>query len=138
MNQTPIVIFVCEHGAAKSIVAAAYFDKLAKEAGFDRKALARGTNPEMELSPLAVAGLWRDGLKPKETIPQLLSTTDVKSAQRLIAFCDLPAEYNDLAIIEQWEDIPPISENYETARDVLIPRIKHLLQALESGSDGKE
>src|SRR5260370_1083705 len=29
MSQNPIIIFVCEHGAAKSIIAAAYFNKLA-------------------------------------------------------------------------------------------------------------
>jgi pantothenate kinase-related protein Tda10 len=30
-EQTPVVIFVCEHGAAKSILSAALFNKLAQE-----------------------------------------------------------------------------------------------------------
>ncbi len=27
----PVVVFVCEHGSAKSVVAAAYFNQLARE-----------------------------------------------------------------------------------------------------------
>ena len=32
-SKAPMILFVCEHGAAKSVIAAAYFDKLAKERG---------------------------------------------------------------------------------------------------------
>lgn len=32
-EKTPAILFVCEHGAAKSVLAAAYFDKLARNAG---------------------------------------------------------------------------------------------------------
>ncbi len=31
MDQEPVVLFVCEHGTAKSIVAAAHFNKIAQE-----------------------------------------------------------------------------------------------------------
>jgi arsenate reductase len=51
MNQTPVIIFVCEHGAAKSVIAATYFNHLAEKAGSARRAIARGINPERELSP---------------------------------------------------------------------------------------
>ena len=33
----PAVIFVCEHGAAKSLIAAAYFNKLAAERGMKER-----------------------------------------------------------------------------------------------------
>ena len=42
MTQNSIVIFVCEHGAAKSILAAAYFNKLARESNLRLTAMARG------------------------------------------------------------------------------------------------
>ena len=38
----PAVIFVCEHGAAKSVVATAYFNKLASERGLPYRASFRG------------------------------------------------------------------------------------------------
>jgi hypothetical protein len=30
-QSNPTIVFVCEHGAAKSVIAAAYFNKLAQE-----------------------------------------------------------------------------------------------------------
>ena len=39
------VVFVCEHGAAKSVVATAYFNTLAAERGLPFRATFRGTAP---------------------------------------------------------------------------------------------
>ena len=127
MPQDPVIIFVCEHGAAKSILAAAYFNKLAGEKHLNLQAIARGTNPDQALSPQTVAGLQEDGLTPSEAVPRELSLADVESAQRIIAFCELPVEYRGKAPIERWEDVPPVSENYEKARNAIIERINHLL-----------
>src|SRR5688500_10210927 len=74
MNQdNPIIVFVCEHGAAKSVIAAAYFNKLAQQANSEVRAIARGTHPDRELSPKAITGLKDDGLSPTERVPQQLS-----------------------------------------------------------------
>ena len=70
MNRDSVIVFVCEHGAAKSIIAAAYFNQLAAEMGSDLRAVARGTDPDPELSPQAIKGLSEDGLTPKESAPQ--------------------------------------------------------------------
>lgn len=43
-----LILFVCEHGAAKSVIAVAYFNKMAQGMGVDQRALARGTNPDPE------------------------------------------------------------------------------------------
>jgi len=122
-----MIVFVCEHGAAKSILAAAYFNQLARKMGLDLQAVARGTNPDNELSPQTVKGLSEDGLTPTETAPQKLTEADVQSAQRVIAFCELPTEYQGQAKIERWDDIPPVSENYEQARDAIVERIHQML-----------
>ena len=95
------VVFVCEHGAAKSVIAAAYFNKLAGERNVDLHAIARGTTPDAELSPKAIAGLRIDGLIPEASAPIKLSLADVESAGRIITFCDLPEEYQNRAIVEQ-------------------------------------
>ena len=57
----PAVIFVCEHGAAKSVIATAYFNKFAAE----RKLPFRATFVEPvpgRLSVRAVEGLKADGV----------------------------------------------------------------------------
>jgi protein-tyrosine-phosphatase len=129
-HSTPTIIFVCEHGAAKSIIAAAYFKRLAQERDLEFFALARGTNPDPELSPKTVLGLQQDGLASTETTPQLLSLQEVVSAQRVISFCDLPVEHQQKTIVEQWEDVPPVSEDYEKARDAILAHLNFLMTNL--------
>jgi protein-tyrosine-phosphatase len=126
MNQKSIIVFVCEHGAAKSILAAAYFNKVASEMGLEQRAIARGTDPDEALSSQVVAGLSKDGLHPTESKPQKLTEADLQNAQHVISFCELPVAYRPFTA-EQWERMPPVSENYEQARDAIIERIRQFL-----------
>lgn len=127
MSPDLLIVFVCEHGAAKSVIAAAYFNRFARDAGLSLHAVARGTNPDQELSRVAVMGLQADGLAPTESVPQKLLPEEVESAQRLITFCELPHEHMEKTVVERWDSIPPVSENYEKARDVIIERVRDLL-----------
>jgi len=130
MNQKNVIVFVCEHGAAKSIVASAYFNKIAAEKELGFRSIARGTHPEAELGPMAVAGLITDGLNPTERVPQKLSPADVESAKRIITFCDLPPDYKTDSPIESWEDVPAVSNGYEAARDAIIGYLQQLITNL--------
>jgi protein-tyrosine-phosphatase len=134
INNKRVIVFVCEHGAAKSILAAAYFNHFAKQSGLEFEAIARGTNPDPEISQQTVAGLSMDGLKPSESVPQKLSTDDIQSAERIIGFCDLPSEVREPFIVEQWEGIPAVSEDYDKARDAILERINYLIHNLRSSS----
>jgi protein-tyrosine-phosphatase len=128
--EQPVIIFVCEHGAAKSIVAAAYFNQFIQETGLNLQAIARGTNPDTTLLPEAIQGLAKDGLTPGEATPQKLTPADIQSAQRMIAFCELPVEYQGQVIVERW-DVPPVSENYEVARDAIIQHIRYFVSQIK-------
>ena len=130
MNLNSIIIFVCEHGAAKSVMAASYFNKLAREKKLDFHAIARGTHPDSEFSSNTIAGLREDGLAPDESIPTQLTQEDVESAQRIISFCDLKDEYHQKVIVEQWEGVPPVSEDYQVSRDAILERIHKLIDHL--------
>jgi len=127
MDRDPNIIFVCEHGAAKSVIAAAHFNRLASQMGLDMYAVARGTHPDEKFSLQAVKGLSEEGLTPAEATPQKLTSEELQTAQRVITFCDLPTEYQPETRIEHWEDVPPVSKNYETARNIIIERIHQLL-----------
>ena len=130
MNQNSMIVFVCEHGAAKSILAAAHFKRLAREKDLGYHAIARGTHPDAELSSKTVAGLREDGLTPDEPIPTELTWEDIESAERIVSFCDLPEEYHQKAIVEQWDDIPPVSGDYQKARDAIVSRLQKLIDTL--------
>jgi arsenate reductase (thioredoxin) len=130
MLQSNVIVFVCEHGAAKSIIAAAYFNKMVHNENLHLRAIARGTHPDQELSLNTITGLREDGLTPVETIPQKLSLADVESAQRIVTFCELPDEYQNKVVIEQWDSIPAVSESYKKARDAILERLNLLVKTL--------
>src|SRR5262249_56748441 len=67
------VVFVCEHGAAKSVIAAAHFNRLASELKLPYRAVARGTNPDDAGSAAVRNGLAAGGLDVTACQPKSLS-----------------------------------------------------------------
>jgi arsenate reductase len=131
-EQTHVVIFVCEHGAAKSILSAALFNKLAGEQRMNLRAIARGTNPDPEISAKVARGLQADGLVASEPAPKKISKADLINARRVITFCALPDGYPGNIQVENWDDVLPAIEDYDNARDKLTERINRLLEELKS------
>jgi arsenate reductase (thioredoxin) len=131
-EQAPVIIFVCEHGAAKSIVSATYFNKLAKERHLNFRAIARGTNPDEEISPKVQEGLRNDGLTSSELVPKKISKADLAGARRVITFCLLPDDYADNIKVEHWDDLLWVSEDYSKSRDRILERLSRLLEELKS------
>jgi arsenate reductase (thioredoxin) len=132
MEQTPVIIFVCEHGAAKSILSATLFNKLAEERGLNLRAIARGTNPDPEISTKVARGLQADGLASSEPAPKKISKADLAGARRVITFCALPDDYPGSIRVENWDSFLPAIEDYDKARDKLTERIGRLLEELKS------
>jgi hypothetical protein len=67
-------------------------------------------------------------LDPDESVPQKLSLEEAETAHQIISFCELPAEFRRKENIEQWDNVPPVSENYEKARDVIITKLKAMMK----------
>jgi protein-tyrosine-phosphatase len=122
------LLFVCEHGSAKSVVAAAHFDRMAAERGLDLRAISRGTSPDAEIHPAAVHGLGVDRLTPVDR-PRRLSSSDLEGAVRVVAFSELPAEHAASVPVEVWT-VPPVSEDYEAARGAIVSRLERLFEEL--------
>src|SRR5829696_217556 len=81
----PTVVFVCEHGAAKSVIATTYFNKIAAEKGLRARATYRGVNPQADLSVSALKGLREDGLSVPDRKPSPISDADVSGASVIFA-----------------------------------------------------
>lgn len=129
VKRTRSVVFVCEHGSAKSAIAAAHFDRLAEAAGLDVRAISRGTDPDPEFPPMAINGLTRDGLRPREPAPKLLTAEELAGAARVVTFCALPASYAYRGPVEQWDDVPAVSEDYDRARTEIVNRVQRLIRS---------
>lgn len=125
-----MVLFVCEHGSAKSVVAAAHFNRLAEAKGLKLRAISRGTVPDDAIAPAAEAGLKGDKLDVPHEKPARLAQADLNGALRVISFCELPAEYKLAAPAERWE-VPPVSTDYDASRDAMLVNIERLLRELD-------
>src|SRR5438552_4101363 len=76
----PTVLFICEHGAARSTIAAAYFNRLVKEKGLNYQAIFRGTNPDLALAPATQKGLLKDGFDVATWKPLPVLKDDIENA----------------------------------------------------------
>jgi arsenate reductase (thioredoxin) len=127
------VVFVCEHGGAKSVVAAALFNARASARNLPFRAESRGVVPDPHLAPAAVAGLRGDGLSPDLEGPLRVGRADIDGATVVVAIDPLPPELATVARVMVWDAIPPISVDYSASRDAMLPRIDALLDELADG-----
>ena len=128
---SPSIVFVCEHGAAKSVIATAYFNKLAAERGLPYRATFRGTSPQDELSTRAVAGLRADGLVVPDGKPAAIAPHDIAAATHIFAIgCTLPATAVASGKSRDWSDVPD-DQGYPAMRDAIVKHVTALLDDLQ-------
>ncbi len=129
---TAIVVFVCHHGNAKSLIASQWFNRLAAERGLAGRAVARGIEPETPVPAAIAAKLDRDGFEVEGYEPRGFSPTDLDGASRVVLIGVEPPAWikGEKATVEKWDGIPPASEGYDASRDAMRNRIVALLEAL--------
>jgi protein-tyrosine-phosphatase len=122
------VLFVCLHGAAKSVIGAAHFRRLAAARGLAMGAVAAGTEPDPELAPGAVKGLAGDGLEVAPSRPRPVTLHDLASATRIVSFgCAITPAGGQR--VDQW-DVPAVSDGYAAARDRIVAGVERLVSEL--------
>ena len=127
------VVFVCEHGNVKSLMAASFFNRIAQQRGLPYRAVARGSAPDSTMVPAPiVAGLREDGFDVSAFHPVAVGATDLSASRVVIAIStSLPngAEVGG-SKVEQWNDVPPASVDYGKARDSLKAHVEKLIEQL--------
>ena len=134
MGSARTILFLCPHNAAKSVLAAAYFARLARERGLDYRAASAGTSPAAAPSPAVVAMLRDEGIDAAGHRPRRLTTKDLLTAHRVISLgCDV----NDLAEsstrVDRWDDVPPPSQDLSASRAVIKRHLDELVHELAAG-----
>ena len=130
-NPPTTILFICEHGAARSTIAAAYFNKLAQQQGLNYRAIYRGTNPDSALAPAAQKGLKKDGFDLHGWKPLPVTKQDIENSFQVVTLdCQLPEKDNIAKPLIQWKGIPPISDDYNVARDSIVKKVQALVVEL--------
>lgn len=127
------IVFVCEHGNVKSLMAATYFNQLAEQRGLPWRAVSRGSAPDSTTVPPPIAAALRaDGVEVGNFRPAKVDAAEAAEAERIVAIgTELPADIRvDDQRLERWNDVPPASTGFDAARSSLKAHIGELLERL--------
>lgn len=125
------VLFLCPHNAAKSVIAAAFFNRQAEAAGLAWRADSAGTEPSEAVSPAVVAMLRDEGLDVSQFKPRHVTPIELQSTARMISIGCTPQELGEVSVqVEYWDDVPMVSENPEGSRDAIRRHVEDLIREL--------
>ncbi|HVR38056.1 MAG TPA: hypothetical protein VMU84_03110 [Thermoanaerobaculia bacterium] len=128
-----IVLFMCPHGGAKSLIAASYFNELAECESLPYVASAVAAETPYDAVPDAVAEhLGREGFAVASFKPRHVEAADFASAERVITIdCDLTTLALEDIAIERWDDVPKVSEDLAGSAAAIRRHVERLIQLLE-------
>ena len=129
--QTKKIVFVCEHGSAKSIIAISYFNKIAKEKNLSWEAVSRGTSPDAEISAKTKTLLADDNMPVPAVKPQSLTQKDIDEAEQVILFYPLPKSLEGRDNLDYWLGIDAVNGDFEKLRDDILAKLLPLIDSLE-------
>jgi protein-tyrosine-phosphatase len=122
---------MCPHGAAKSVLASAYFQRRAKERGLNVHVEAAGTEPDATVSPAVAAHLKGQGYavpiaKPRKVTPEEFAAADVV----ISIGCELGALPQPRGRLVRWDDVPAPSDGFTAADEAIRARVIALVDEL--------
>ena len=131
MSSSDMIVFVCLHGAAKSIIASTYLNRLSAERGLDIRSTAAGIEPESKIPTQVKEGLLRDGLDVSGHQPRRVTREELAAARRVVSFdCDLGEVAPPGLAVERWDGMPMVSDGFTVARDAIVARVRRFLDRL--------
>jgi len=127
------VAFVCLHGSAKSLIAAEYFNRLARETGCARAATTSGPEPDPEVPLNVIEGMLKHAIDVRGYKPTMISAAGLADADLIVSFaCEAGASLAPGKPVERWDDCPAVSDDFDTAWRFITGRVEQLIKRLES------
>lgn len=124
------LLFLCPHGAAKSVVAAALVQEATSDAGMTVDVSNAGTDPDPDLNPIVV-GYLTEASMPLPGPPRDVQPADIATADIVVNIgCDLAGLPTPDTLIE-WE-IPDFSDDPEAAFAALHAQTSELVEQLRT------
>jgi protein-tyrosine-phosphatase len=126
------VLFICPHGAAKSVLASAYFQRRAKERGLNVAVDFAGTDPDPAIAPRVMKRLDEQGIAIPKGPPRRVTASALDEADLIITLgCDLEGFASHAgAKRRRWDEVPLPRENFELADQAIVKRVNELVEEL--------
>lgn len=135
MAERSLVLFVCLHGSAKSLIAAEQFNRLAVERGLALRAASAATEPDEAVPPHVVTGLRGDGFDVSGYRPQRLTRDLAAPARMAVTFESDLGDYLPAGCpVERWT-VPAVSDGYALARGAIRECVERLVASLAASID---
>ena len=122
------ILFICEHGAGRSAIAATYFNTIAKKNGLNYRAIFRGIDPQEALGISTKNGFINDSIDVSNLIPTKIEKADFDKAHKVITLdCQLPDTFKKPDL--QWTGIQ-MNGNYDISKGEIMPKVDSLVLGL--------
>lgn len=116
MSEKAAVLFVCVHNAGRSQMAAGYLKHLA---GDEIKVLSAGTEPGLEINPMALAVMQEEGIDLSTAKPEKLSDAKVLESDYVITMgCGDACPYFPGKTYLDWPLTDPKGQPIEVVREI--------------------
>jgi arsenate reductase len=121
------ILFLCQHGGAKSVIAASHFNRLATESGLPFVAAAAAAEDPYDAVPTPVADhLQREGFDVRDLEPHHVAPAEIERAAKIITIgCDVAGAH------ERWDDVPAASEDLEGSVAAIDRHVEALAEELD-------
>jgi len=133
------VLFACVHNAARSQMAAAFFNAIADPAR--ARAISAGTNPGERVHPVVVRAMGESGLDLSRAVPKKLTPELAREAQILVTLgCGEACPVVPGARVIDWPVPDPKDQAIESVRELradLEKRVRDLIKVEGLGPDGR-
>ena len=125
------ILFMCPHGAAKSVLASAYFQRLAKERGLNVHVTSAGTEPDATVSQAVAAHLKERSYSVPIDTPRKVAPEEFAAADVVISIgCDLTTLPQPRGRLVRWDDVPALNDDFTTADEAIRKRVTDLVEEL--------
>jgi len=126
------ILFLCQHGGAKSVIAVCHFNRLAAERSLPFVAAAAAAEDPYDAVPGPVADhLEREGFDVRAFKPHQAAAGEIGAAVRVVTIgCEVPGFH------ERWDDVPAASEDLEASVAAIRRHVEVLAEALAEDGDG--
>lgn len=127
------IAFVCLHGSAKSLIAAEYFNRMARDSGCALAATTSGPEPDAEVPPNVIEGLLGHDIDVRGYKPAMINARGLADADLIVSFaCEAGTRLAPGKPVERWDDCPAVSEDFDTAWRFITSHVDRLVNRLES------
>ncbi len=126
-----MILFLCPHAAAKSVIAAAYCRREAGRLGLSLRVDAAGMDPDSVTSPAVVAALRDEGIDVSDHRPRRASHAELASPWRIVSLgCDLADVPSVSSPIECWDNVPPASVDLNVCMRSIAEHVALMLRGV--------